>query len=1302
MQEHSHAQRDPMLEPLRILQLNIWKSRACMEALINDQDTEKLDILLIQEPPVSFFKTFVQHRAWQLYTPTYTGDKRRRAALYINKRFSTSAQQQIQCNGPDVTAVRLETPTGAILVFSVYVPPIGSTRRSAEEEMQSVLTAIQTTLNEQGPADNMGVIIAGDFNRQDPLWGGDLIRPHLVGDAASLIAFMQEHRLQSHLRRGTPTYWSVNKPGSRTTLDLTLSNIVNQFTKCELYPQSYGSDHRALYSEWNLEVETKAGRPLRKMYDRTDWIKVGQTIQGALTPIGAIQSREQLDSAVEQLVSTTAVTVNKLTPTARACPYSKHWFNPELKEQQSEHNRLRRFWQACCSGRGRDDPFTQSQFAAMQKSRRKWVRAVEQAKSAHWRDYLDRAGDGNTLWKAAKYVNPDDSYCSIPPLSSTNGQVTSNEGKAQLLLDTFFPKAVDPLGDLRPSIEPPLAWQPITEAEIHRSLVTTKANSAPGADGLPTLVWQKLWPYVAKTIHQIFNASLDLGYHPKAWRTAAIVVLRKPGKPDYTIPKAYRPISLLNTLGKLLEAVVAKRLSFYAEKYNLLPDTQYGARPGRSTEQALLILVNAIWTAWRDHKVLTLMAFDLKGAFNAVNKDVLDHCLGQRRVPLQARTWIESFMENRSASVHLDRYIKPATELQYPGLPQGSPLSPILFAFFNAKLVDQPVDSSGGSSAYIDDYFRWRTSFSAQKNLRNIQREDVPRIECWARETGSTFEADKTELIHFTRNKEQQCPATVTMGPHEIKPSETVKLLGVIFDQELRWRAHVQRAVKRATKTCLAIGRLQHLRPKQMRQLYQACVIPQMDYASTVWHSPKRCKWQVSVLSRIQRIATIRAISAFRTVATETLDVENFLLPTKLRLQARAARVITNLRGLPAVHPARKLIQRTIQNLEQVTGFVNPLCAILKTYSRDQYEEVETIDSCPLPPWQPSPLSSILTHLPKDNSQKSGNQPTNIELSTAVFADASKIDGNLGAAAAMLNQANEVHRSSVVGVGSAKAYTIHAAELIAISTGMQLAAEQQLAKDNPKPQVYTIYSDSKAALQALVSYHKKRSGQSIVRSIILTAQFLKESLQISFSLQWIPSHSGIRGNEEADRLARTATKRLREHSFQPLIPLQVQAAKEATYRRWRSEWWASEKGQHLRSIDTATPGPHVRNLYDKLPRSLAGLLAQLRTGHCWLNQHRKRMGRIDNDRCECGETESVSHVILECPLLQEDRQKLQQETGLKTITLSALLGGKGPDRTRLTKDDEYSKWGTSTAQLKAVLEFARQSKRFLNRDETRE
>ena len=53
-----------------------------------------------------------------------------------------------------------------------------------------------------------------------------------------------------------------------------------------------------------------------------------------------------------------------------------------------------------------------------------------------------------------------------------------------------------------------------------------------------------------------------------------------------------------------------------------------------------------------------------------------------------------------------------------------------------------------------------------------------------------------------------------------------IKLLGVMFDQELRWKKHAQYAVIKATKTNLTLAGLRFLRPKQARELYQACVIP--------------------------------------------------------------------------------------------------------------------------------------------------------------------------------------------------------------------------------------------------------------------------------------------------------------------------------------------------------------------------------------------------------------------------------------------------------------------------------------------
>ena len=90
---------------------------------------------------------------------------------------------------------------------------------------------------------------------------------------------------------------------------------------------------------------------------------------------------------------------------------------------------------------------------------------------------------------------------------------------------------------------------------------------------------------------------------------------------------------------------------------------------------------------------VTLVAFDLKEAFNSVHSNTLEARLRERRIPSPAREWIRSFMQERSASVQLDGFETAVQPLPYAGLAQGSPLFPVLFVFYSADLVDQSVDT---------------------------------------------------------------------------------------------------------------------------------------------------------------------------------------------------------------------------------------------------------------------------------------------------------------------------------------------------------------------------------------------------------------------------------------------------------------------------------------------------------------------------------------------------------------------------------------------------------------------------------
>ena len=188
------------------------------------------------------------------------------------------------------------------------------------------------------------------------------------------------------------------------------------------------------------------------------------------------------------------------------------------------------------------------------------------------------------------------------------------------------------------------------------------------------------------------------------WKEAKIIVIPKPEKLDYTIPKAWRPISLLQTFSKGLEKIIAQRVSEYLERTGQLALTQFGARPRRSTEQALTILVEKVYDAWRAGKVLSLVTFDVQGAYNGVNKDVLQQRLRKCKILEFFVKWIYSFYSNRKAAIAFDNFCSNIVDVTQPGLPQGSPLSPVLYILFNSDLLIGTINAVEGDIGFVDDY----------------------------------------------------------------------------------------------------------------------------------------------------------------------------------------------------------------------------------------------------------------------------------------------------------------------------------------------------------------------------------------------------------------------------------------------------------------------------------------------------------------------------------------------------------------------------------------------------------------------
>jgi len=375
------------------------------------------------------------------------------------------------------------------------------------------------------------------------------------------------------------------------------------------------------------------------------------------------------------------------------------------------------------------------------------------------------------------------------------------------LQKAFFPKPPPAeLKDIPSTVYPqevPYEAQ-ITARQIREAVNRLAPDKAPGPDEISNRVLKNTLPVIEYHLQTLVQASVRLRHFPKAFKHTTTVVLRKPSRPDYTKVKAYRPIALENTVGKVMESVIAEIISYLTETHELLPPRHYGGRPGRSTEDAMMILSENIHQAWKKKKVYTAVFMDVAGAFNNVHHERLIHNLRNRRIPHAISLWIASFLQDRSTQLQFNG-TKSKCISTPAGVPQGSPLSPLLYMFYNADLLDIAPQHQATGLGFIDDTIYGVQGNTDKENARTLKRI-LDEAEDWRKKHGAQFETSKYILVHYTRNKRMKTQASVTTNGVTIKPSNEAKYLGVIFDQELRFKSHVQYAIKKGTNAAMALS----------------------------------------------------------------------------------------------------------------------------------------------------------------------------------------------------------------------------------------------------------------------------------------------------------------------------------------------------------------------------------------------------------------------------------------------------------------------------------------------------------------
>ena len=224
-------------------------------------------------------------------------------------------------------------------------------------------------------------------------------------------------------------------------------------------------------------------------------------------------------------------------------------------------------------------------------------------------------------------------------------------------------------------------------------------------------------------------------------------MLRKFNKPDPTSVKAYRPITLEETFGKVLEKIIATRLQYFANN-GKLPPNQYGGRQKHSVDDAITSLIDEVETAWAQGKVVSALACDVSGFFPSVQHSIVNRELKRLGIPNNIVNWTASFLNERVVSLAFDGYTSQPTNVPNQGIPQGSPVSPILAAIAAAPALSCLDNTNVNLRAYVDDNLLTTSSNSLTDNIQALQNA-YRTLSQYYHSMGLSLDDDKTELIHF-------------------------------------------------------------------------------------------------------------------------------------------------------------------------------------------------------------------------------------------------------------------------------------------------------------------------------------------------------------------------------------------------------------------------------------------------------------------------------------------------------------------------------------------------------------------------